>query len=300
MASADLIAKAVDKFVEDMRLQLFANRAQSLHRLQAAFEQVDFSGTGEVDRDNFNDCMNFVGLFPSTMQIKTLFRHFDPHSKRETIAYADFMNLFLKPLSSRRKAIVDKAWNSLAAGDQSVSLDTMVAIFNAKGHPYVRMAVESEDSVVQNFRDSFAGSIVTYEDFLTYYVHVSAAAPRDTYFVELLEACWNVKEVVTNVDEKRMRSLAELLREKVRQKMRPCESGAITCKRCFMFHDADDADKLNREEFVEACAHFGLQLTAKDVADFFFVYGQSGNISINEFSRDIHNGEFEKRVASAV
>ena len=94
--------------------------------------------------------------------------------------------------------------------------------------------------------------------------------------------------------------IPEVLREKVRQKMRPSESGAITCKRCFMFHDPDDADKLTRGEFQDACKHFGVILNNKDLDDFFYVYGTSGVISINEFSKEVHNGSFEKRVAAAV
>ena len=138
------------------------------------------------------------------------------------------------------------------------------------------------------------------DEFEAYYTDISAAIPRDSFFVESLERTWLVKEVEQAVNKKRILELGGLLREKVRQKEKDGKARAVLLKYAFDFFDVDDANKLTRPEFSEACAHFGLQLTSKDLDDFFFLFAnESGNVPVSEFSKACYNGELEAKVQAS-
>ena len=137
-------------------------------------------------------------------------------------------------------------------------------------------------------------------EFEDYYTDLSACIPRDSFFVNVVEGTWLVKEVEQAVNKKRILELNELLCEKVRQKERDGKARAILLKYTFDFFDVDDANKLTRPEFADACAHFGLQLTAKDLDDFFLLFaGEDGNIPITTFSQSCYNGDLEARVKAS-
>lgn len=118
--------------------------------------------------------------------------------------------------------------------------------------------------------------------------------------MQSLESTWLVKEVEQVVNKKRILELGELLCEKVRQKEKDGKARAVLLKYAFDFFDVDDANKLTRPEFSEACAHFGLQLTAKDLDDFFFLFAdETGNVRISEFSQACYNGELAAKVKAS-
>ena len=115
-----------------------------------------------------------------------------------------------------------------------------------------------------------------------------------------VEDTWLVKEVQQAVDRKRVLALAALLREKVRQKEKDGKARAVLLKYSFDFFDVDDANKLTRSEFSEACAHFGLQLSRKDLDDFFFLYDTGKDtVDINVFSKSVFSGDLESRVEAS-
>ena len=61
--------------------------------------------------------------------------------------------------------------------------------------------------------------------------------------------------------------------------------------------DKNYSNKLTRPEFYEACAHFGLQLSTKDLDDFFYLYSTPQNtITITAFAKDMYNGAFENKI----
>ena len=137
-------------------------------------------------------------------------------------------------------------------------------------------------------------------EFEYYYTDLSAAIPRDTFFVAAIEDTWLVKELEQAVNKKRILELNTLLCEKVRQKEKDGKARAVLLKYAFDFFDVDDANKLTRPEFSEACAHFGLQLTAKDLDDYFLLFaGEDGNIPITTFSQSCYNGDLEARVKAS-
>ena len=301
MSTQASINKAMADIVETVRLQMFAKKLSGLENLNAAFQQVDWSGSGIVTRLDFNDVLNYVGMFLSEQNLTTIQKFFaqNPNNVKPsaTIPVRGFMEQILVPLTTRRSNIVDKAWSSLSQGNDTIDTNTMISSYNAANHVYVRQGTQTMDEIMIQFSNGYMESTATKNDFIQYYTDLSATIPRDSFFVSLLEDTWSIKEVVTTVNQSRMIELATLLKEKVRQKEKDGKSGAVLLKYSFDFFDVDDSNKLTRPEFYEACAHFGLQLSTKDLDDFFYLYGTPQNtITITAFAKDMYNGAFENKI----
>ena len=247
---------------------------------------------------------NYVGMFLTEQNLTSIQKFFatNPNNVKPTaiIPVAGFMEQILIPLNPRRAAIVEKAWSTLSSGAVSINTDNMCASFNASNHVYVRQGTLTTEEIQNQFRGGFLETSTTKQDFMNFYTDLSAAVPRDTFFTSLLEDGWSIKESETTVDKPRMLFLADLLREKVRQKEKDGKAGAVLLKYAMDFFDVEDSNKLTRAEFTEACAHFGLQLTAKDQDDFFYLYGTpQATVTITQFAKEIYSGEFTDKVASA-
>ena len=304
MSTRTQVNAAMAKIVESIRLQMFAKAMDGLGSLNQAFQQVDWAGSGVCSRLDFNDCLNFVGIFLTEQNITTVQKFFasNPNDVKSTatIPIAGFMEQLYVPLNNRRAAIVAKAWSSLSSGEDSISTEGMCSSYNASNHIYVRQGSQSAEDIMTKFKSGFLEQSTTSDDFLSYYTDISASIPRDSFFVSLLEDTWSIKEEESSVDKERMMFLATLLKEKVRQKEKDGKAGAVLLKYAFDFFDVDDSNKLTRPEFNEACAHFGLILSEKDTNDFYYLYGTSQDtITVTTFSKEMYNGGFEEKVATA-
>ena len=295
------------KIIESIRLQMFAKAMPGLEQLNVAFQQVDWAGAGVVSRLDLNDCLNYIGMFLTEQNLTTIQKFFatNPNSVKvtATVPIGGFMEQLYIALTARRATMVDKAWQSLGGesnGDSTIATASMCSSYNATNHIYVRQATQSVDDITQSFRSGFMEAVTSKTEFVNYYTDISAAIPRDTFFVGLLEDTWSIQEKETTVDKQRMQALATLLTEKVRQKEKDGKAGAVLLKYSMDFFDIDDSNKLTRNEFNEACSHFGLRLTEKDQDDFFYLYGTPQNtIVITLFSKDMYNGGFAEKVAAA-
>jgi Ca2+-binding EF-hand superfamily protein len=303
MSTKTKVSQAFAKVIESLRLQMFAKAMPGLGPLNAAFQQVDWAGSGVVSRLDFNDVLNYIGMFLTEQNITTVQKFFasNPNDVKitATIPIAGFMDQLCVALNERRNGMVNKAWSTLTGTDE-IATDSMCSSYNASNHIYVRQGTQSPEELLNAFRSGFFESFVTKNDFVTYYTDLSASIPRDSFFVQLLEDTWSIKEEETAVDKQRMNFLATLLKEKVRQKAKDGKAGAVLLKSSFDFFDVDDANKLTKSEFYEANAHFGLQLTDKDVNDYYYLYGTpEGTISITLFSKEMYNGTFDEKVTNA-
>lgn len=275
-----------------------------MDRLAQSLQEVDWQGTGLVVLVDFNDCLNYVGLFLSELELTTLQKAFAPNPNsvdpNARIPVSGFMGLLDIPLSNRRAALVSKVWDSLGGGE-ALGMDFLTSRMNAAAHPLVRQGTLEADAVMANFADSFGSSdSVSREDFVAYYRNKSACQPQDAYFVDCLESLWSVQEVSERVNKVRLQSIGRTLVEKVRQKMKPGKNVASTLKQTMLFHSKNDSVELDQVEVAAASAHFGVPMTAADTADIFLLYGNgAGKVEATTLSQELHSGAFFDRVASA-
>ena len=76
MSTQTKVTQAFAKVIESLRLQMFAKAMPGLGPLNAAFQQVDWAGSGVVSRLDFNDVLNYIGMFLTEQNITTVQKFF--------------------------------------------------------------------------------------------------------------------------------------------------------------------------------------------------------------------------------
>jgi hypothetical protein len=160
MSTQALVTAEMAKCVDALRMQLFAKGEFGLGKLTGAFAQVDYDGSGNVTRQDFNDVLNYCGLFCSEQNLTTVQKFFAPNPNAckitATIPISGFVREMLVPLTPRRRAMVAKAWVSLGGGD-TVDTRAMLANFKAAGHVYVRQGSHTAEDIMDQFASGFEG-----------------------------------------------------------------------------------------------------------------------------------------------
>lgn len=90
-------------------------------------------------------------------------------------------------------------------GDGVLSVDDIRGRYTARMHPDVRAGKRTEDEVLTEFLETFeqhhntmseqkADGVVTPEEFLEYYAHVSMNIDSDAYFEAMMSSAWRVSD----------------------------------------------------------------------------------------------------------
>lgn len=280
----------VEKTLVKLRTQLFDKGAKGLHGIARAFRIADFDGSGQLDREEFEECLQFAGLFISSQETSALFKYFDRNGEG-SVDFEEFLTTLRGELNDRRRAMVEKAFKTLDRDNSgSVGLEDMRGVFTAKKHPEVMAGRVTEDDVFKAFLNQFEGESkdnrVTPEEFARYYTDISASIPDDDYFIAMMQSCWCMTEGAASAEDvEKIRRYEELLREKVRQTCKTTESPKTRLQSVFRFFDTDRTGGVTIDEMTGALARLGLPLPRKDVLLFFQLYDQdnSGSITYSEF-----------------
>jgi len=283
---------AVDAALAKLRRQLFEKGISGTNGLARAFKTADFNGNKKLDPEEFVEALQFAGLFLPAREVSALFRKFD-RSRDGSIDYDEFLRGVKGDLNERREAIVRKAFNKLDRdGSGVVTLEDLAGIYNASKHPDVATGKVTEEKVLTDFLNSFAGAsgaasgTVTFDEFKDYYGDVGACIPSDDFFVEMIESCWMITESAPTAElEAKIASYAELLREKVRQKCRTADGESKLLRQTFQFFDSDESGAVTIDEFGRAMERLGIPLQRKETSLFFskFDPDNSGTITYDEF-----------------
>lgn len=106
-------------------------------------------------------------------------------------------------LNDFRRGLVNQAFQKLdRTGDGRVDINDIRGLYNGKNHPDVRIGKKTEDEILCEFLDTFEAHhgivcpndrdhIVTLEEFVEYYKHVSASIEDDRYFELMIRNAWN-------------------------------------------------------------------------------------------------------------
>ena len=113
-------------------------------------------------------------------------------------------------LSPFRKNLIKKAFDKLDAdGNGQLEASDIKGVFNAKNHPDVRSGKKTEDSVLDDFLQTFevhralsrgdsnskkGDGKVNLNEFMDYYSNVSASIDDDAYFELMITNAWNLND----------------------------------------------------------------------------------------------------------
>lgn len=186
------------------RDKLKARGAKGLIGLQRLFKIMDDDGSQTLSLPEFSKaCRDFrIGI--SEENVPILFSRFDVNNDG-TISYDEFLHAVREPMSARRVALVERAFQVIDAnGNGFLEADDIKGSFNARKHPDVLQGKRTEDSVLCEFLETFEAhhnlktgetgdSRVTLEEFLEYYSNISSSIDDDDYFELVINNAWNIK-----------------------------------------------------------------------------------------------------------
>lgn len=293
MSSLSTVDERVEAINHKLRTQLFRKGSKGLKAIARTFKIADFNGSGSLDVDEFEEALNYAGLFLAKSELSTLFGYYDSGGDG-TISYNEFVAGMAPPLSQRRVAMVAKVFKMMDRDQSEVIEGNDVAqLYNAKKHPDVLKGDKTEAEVLAEFLKGFEGQRgnrdgkISWAEWQGYYRDLSASIPSDDYFITMMQSVWQVREDgVPDAQSKRVDQLLLILEEKVRQKTRAGEDEKTTLKRSFQHFDRDESGAVTKNEFQATLRNFGICLENKDVTSFFdrFDPDKSGAITYKEFS----------------
>jgi len=172
-----------------------------MQNLQSYFHQIDTSGDGKLDLDEFLSALLELKLDITQQDIVNLFLVFD-HNKDNSIDYNEFYSTLRGSLSQFRGKLVEKAFQSVDINGQGqVDIRDLKKNYNARAHPVVVDGRMTEHQAMIEFCDSLdrhhpqaAGFIVTFDEFTDYYTNLSSVCDTDAQFQQLLTTTWSLNK----------------------------------------------------------------------------------------------------------
>lgn len=285
------------EIVHGLRTQM-AGTAK-LAQLARAFAINDVTGSGMFNSQDFEDILAKVGLFARRQELNKLYRHFDTERKDE-LNYRSFLAALQGDVNARRMAMIRLVWDTLACNQPRLGSKLVIGAFTASAHPSVLAGEKSEEQVFREFVASFASAgnhheEVTWEQFADYYCAISASVPYDDdQFCKELERAWSVKENTqgSSVSTVLIRKIENVVREKLRQRVKQDGSEAEKLRLTFKYYDDYNSGMIEHASFLRALTQFGIHL-ADDVSSSLFADFESsdGQIDYAEFCAKMYQGE---------
>lgn len=299
MAGLETVEERISSINDNLRTQLFRRGAKGIKGLARTFKVADFSGNGQLDMDEFEEALGHGGLFLKKEEIALLFKYYDS-SGDGNISYDEFVSGLAPSLNARRKGLVEKVFRQMDRDASGViTAEDIRGVYDAKKHPSVMKGEKTEDQVLGDFLNGFEGARgnqdgqITWNEWSGYYRDISASIPSDDYFVSMMESVWKVREDgKADPISRRVDSLLEILREKVRQKTKAGQDEKTTLKAAFQHFDKDESGAVTPNEFACTLKNFGIELERKEVDAFFsrFDPDGSGAITYKEFGHGLFEG----------
>jgi len=187
-------------------LQLFKDKvkgrgSRGIVGLQKIFRMMDDDETGTLNRTEFAKACRDYKIGISEENIPALFAKFDS-SGDGTIRYEEFIFVIRGDLNKERLQAVKQAWaNADTNNSNTLHYNSMKDTYNASKHPDVILGKRSEQTVLNEFLETFEAhhkmfsntardSLVTEAEFIDYYRSVSSTIDDDSAFALLVSNSW--------------------------------------------------------------------------------------------------------------
>eukprot|EP00911_Craspedida_sp_UC1_P002558 UC1_evm2s1897 len=101
-------------------------------------------------------------------------------------------------MSKHRVRLVRQAFNKVDKNsDGRLTVEDLRGVYNVTHHKKYVSGEKTEDDILREFLDSFdtpgdADGVVTWEEFLNYYVGVSVSIDTDAYFDLMMRQAWKL------------------------------------------------------------------------------------------------------------
>lgn len=281
----------LEQIINKVKHQLNAKGVDNVEQLRLTICAYDRSNTGSLDKQEFNEFLNKLGVFLATQELRTVFDKFDLN-KNGAISYAELISVLRNNISDDRLKIVKDAWSAVSGGAASISQDALIAKFRAAEHPRATSREKMPETVHKEFVDTIfkyaeAGNI-SQDAFLNYYLDINCVLPweRDTYFSQAVCQSWGLQADKNAVPAHRLAQLESVLFEKIRQRTHGADDEGKTAKRFFKHFDLHGRSVINPAEFKKALETLGCTFTDNELSAIFNKYDSNGSgfLDFEEFA----------------
>ena len=158
--------------------------------------------TGTIDRNQFVQGLELFGIVGLSIdQVDDIINAFENPLSPSGSGIVDLNEMARQirgPMTERRIALIQQAWMAIdQTGTNSIVFQNMIQLYNVSGRPDVMEGSISESDAMQNFIQGWnqpnGDSIITWEEFASYYMDVSAAMDDDVTFDAMVRATWRLE-----------------------------------------------------------------------------------------------------------
>ena len=203
-------------------MTLAKNGGIGICSLGVIFRRKDSNENRKLDFEEFEKCMAAFGVFPTIVQLQTLFKFYDVNGNGN-ISYEEFIKSLREPLNERRKNIVLKNYDFLIRqGNGVITVKDIFIIYGISRNSDFISGKFSRGEILNSFLSGFEGlkgnhdGTVTKQEWTDYYSDVTMSIESDAYFVGMIELVWKICE---NCESQSRKDVIKILTVTIRQKL---------------------------------------------------------------------------------
>jgi Ca2+-binding EF-hand superfamily protein len=190
--------------------------SKSIMALSKQFRIFDKDKSGTINFEEFQYLLNALKITLSDDELKGLFRRFD-NNEDDSVNYEEFISTIMGDLNNFRKNLILKVFFKLDKKNNGyINIENVRDIYDSTKHPDVVLNKKSSDHVLKDFLESFdlhksiynkgkrrsvscskketkfTEKVITKDQFLDYYKHISCSIQSDKYFEEMINNSWKL------------------------------------------------------------------------------------------------------------
>ena len=120
----------VGRINNQFKMQIQKRGGIGIRSLGVIFRRMDNNGNRKLDQAEFTEALATYGLFPKVVEIQALMKYYDVDGDGN-ITYEEFIRGLRDPLSDRRRAMVDKAFDLINRNnDECITVADIDAIYD--------------------------------------------------------------------------------------------------------------------------------------------------------------------------
>lgn len=286
----------IERLLHDTKNKLFQNYGGTgVFRLYRTLETADQSKTEVLMMEEFESALKTLGLFFTRDQMNNLVKQYGNEHKE--VDYKKFVEEFGSALSDRKKSAIRQVFDILDFNHNgSIEKDDLASNFVAESMISFVDGKCNKDDALNEFLNTFdinRDGKVTYEEFETYYGHISSLVTIDDQFELVLKNTWGV-ELYSSKSEVESRAKFFInLTHKALVDLLKGENSDFKLNQLYASFDPHKASTLHVDEFKKMCVR--LKLPQVDQKIYVRAFGfidddNDGGILLDEFKNFIRNG----------
>lgn len=290
----------VGRINNQFKMQIQKRGGIGIRSLGVLFRRMDNNGNKKLDQGEFTEALAGYGLFPKVIEIQALMKYYDVDGDGN-ITYEEFIRGLRDPLTARRQAMVDKAFNLIdRTNNGSISIDDIDAIYDVSHNQDFIDGRKTRNEILQEFLNGFDGmrgnndGTITKQEWTDYYTDLSMSTPSEEYFIQMMESVWQIcEDESSSVSAEQIKHLTKTMRAKILD-FAGNQTEEMVLRNIFREFDANGNGVLSSDELQALLVRLQMSVERKYLTALLNKFDRNGNgvIEFEEFCNFIINDPF--------